>query len=94
MELVSWDLINEPSFGDPARIFALRPVPDYDHFEIAAFRRWLKKRYTLAQLQLRWRQTPADLPDWDHVQLPHKEDYATDIRAIKEMLTSSSDEKK
>jgi hypothetical protein len=80
VELLSWDLINEPSFGDPAKIFALRPLPHYDRFEITAFQRWLAERYTLPELQLRWRQTPADMPDWEHVLPPRIEDYNTDVR--------------
>ncbi|MBV9227683.1 MAG: beta-galactosidase, partial [Chloroflexi bacterium] len=81
VELVSWDLINEPSFGDPAKAFAPRPLPHYDRFEINAFQKWLAERYTLSELQLRWRQTPADLPDWEHVLPPREEDYNTYIRA-------------
>ncbi len=80
VELLSWDLINEPSFGDPAKIFAQRPLPHYDRFEIAAFQQWLQQRYTLSQLQLHWRETPTDLPDWQHVLPPREDDYATSIR--------------
>jgi hypothetical protein len=83
VELLSWDLINEPSFGDPQKIFAPRPLPHYDHFEITAFQQWLAKRYTLSELQFRWRQTPADLPDWAHVLPPREEDYTTYIRETK-----------
>ncbi len=77
IELVSWDLINEPSFGDPAHVFAARPLPHYDTFEVAAFQRWLAERYTLSELQLRWRETPADLPSWERVLPPLKTDYGT-----------------
>lgn len=80
VELVSWDLINEPSFGDPKRIFSARPLPSYDRFEIAAFQKWLKAHYTLSELQLRWRQTPADLPDWEHVLPPAEVNYDTYVR--------------
>lgn len=80
VELLSWDLINEPSFGDPQKIFALRPLPHNDRFEIAAFQRWLAERYTLSELQLCWRQTPADLPDWQHVLPPRKADFDTNVR--------------
>lgn len=79
VHLLSWDLINEPSFGDPKRVFAERAVPNYDRFELAAFRRWLAQHYTLDELQLRWRQTPADLPDWEHVTLPAPRDYSFSI---------------
>lgn len=80
VELLSWDLINEPSFGDPHHIFAERPIPNYDRFEVVAFRQWLTQRYTLSELQLRWRKTPADLPDWEHVTPPGLEEYDTYIR--------------
>ena len=83
VELLSWDLINEPSFGDPEKIFAPRPLPHYDRFEIAAFQQWLAKRYTLSEVQLRWRQTPADLPDWAHVLPPREADYTTYVRETK-----------
>ncbi|HET8844675.1 MAG TPA: beta-galactosidase [Ktedonobacteraceae bacterium] len=80
VELLSWDLINEPSFGDPKRVFAARPLPNNDRFEQQAFRQWLQKRFTLDELQLRWRQTPADLPSWEQVFPPLERDYDADIR--------------
>ncbi len=80
VDLVSWDLINEPSFGDPGKVFAPRPLPHYDRFEVTAFQKWLAERYTLTELQLRWRQTPADIPDWEHVLPPHERDYSTNAR--------------
>ncbi len=79
IELVSWDLINEPSFGDPARIFARRPIPHYDRYEVAAFRKWLADRYTLSELQLRWRQTPVDLSNWGQVKPPEEHTYNTHL---------------
>ena len=78
--LVSWDLINEPSFGDPQKVFRERPIPHYDRFELAAFQRWLAERYSLAELQQRWRQTPGDFATWDQVTLPDESDYATTPR--------------
>jgi hypothetical protein len=79
IELVSWDLINEPSFGDPARIFARRPIPHYDRYEVAAFQKWLAGRYSLSELQLRWRQTPVDLPNWEQVKPPEERDYNSQV---------------
>ncbi len=81
VELLSWDLINEPSFGDPERIFAQRPLPSYDRYEVRAFQRWLSARYTLSELQLHWRQTPVDLPTWEHVLPPQESEYDTSIRS-------------
>lgn len=80
VELLSWDLINEPSFGDPRRAFAQRPLPNEDRFEVAAFADWLKERYSLEELRRRWRETPADLPSWEELRLPHEHDYATSVR--------------
>ena len=81
VELISWDLINEPSLGDPARAFAPRPLPHYDPYELAAFQQWLKQRYTLSELQLRWRHTPADFSAWSQVTLPQEKDYQTAVGA-------------
>ncbi len=87
VELVSWDLINEPSFGNPRRIFTPRPIPSYDRFEVAAFQNWLKERYTLSELQLRWRQTPAQLPSWEHLLPPAEADYDTHPRSTTSRLS-------
>lgn len=80
VEILSWDLINEPSFGNPQKIFAPRPLPNYDRFEKAAFRQWLSVRYRLEELQLRWRGTPAELPDWESVDPPQPQDYSSHVR--------------
>ncbi|HEY0757353.1 MAG TPA: alpha-amylase family protein [Ktedonobacteraceae bacterium] len=87
VELVSWDLINEPSFGNHKRIFAPRPLPAYDRFETAAFQNWLQARYTLSELQLRWRQTPADMPSWEAVLPPLEADYDTNVRSTTARLS-------
>jgi len=80
VELLSWDLINEPSFGNPAKIFAQRPIPNYDRFELAAFRQWLRAKYSLEDLQLRWRVTSAEMPTWERVNPPLEADYGTHVR--------------
>lgn len=80
VSLISWDLINEPGFGDPASTFAPRPIAHDDRFERAAFRIWLADRYTLKELRLRWRLTPADLADWEQVTPPRAPDYSSDPR--------------
>ncbi|HEX2913369.1 MAG TPA: beta-galactosidase [Chloroflexia bacterium] len=80
VELVQWDLINEPSFGAPEKIFAQRPIPCYDRFELAAFRQWLSERYSLNELQRRWSLTADALDCWEQVSLPQPEDYSTDVR--------------
>jgi hypothetical protein len=80
IELVSWDLINEPSFGDPKKIFSQRPLPNYDRFELEAFRRWLQARYNLDELQQRWGLTSQTLATWEQVNLPEPADYSTNVR--------------
>jgi hypothetical protein len=57
---IIWDLINEPSFANPKMLWSCRP--NYDRFEAAAWRDWLKKRYAEADenslgdiLRDRWR---------------------------------------
>lgn len=80
IELVSWDFINEPSFGDPKKIFSQRPLPNYDRFELEAFRRWLQAHYSLAELQQRWGLTAQALATWEQVSLPEPADYSTSVR--------------
>jgi hypothetical protein len=80
VELLSWDLINEPSFGNPHKIFAQRPIPNYDRFELVAFRQWLRAKYRLEELQLRWRVTAAEMPTWESVSPPQESDYGTHVR--------------
>lgn len=76
-----WDLINEPSFNNPKNLWSCRP--NYDEFEKAAWKEWLKKHFNetdeanLAEiLQEKWRlsadENPFDLPkleDFDGVNI-------------------------
>lgn len=78
---VVWDLINEPSFANPKSLWSCRP--NYDEFEKAAWREWLKKRFAETDeanlidiLREKWRLTteenPFDLPlpqDFDNVNI-------------------------
>jgi cellulase (glycosyl hydrolase family 5) len=72
---VIWDLINEPSFCSPKFLWNCRP--NYDDYEEAAWKQWLKERYTTITgaektnpLQLGWRTTAADTLD-----LPKLQDF-------------------
>jgi hypothetical protein len=61
MNDVIWDLINEPSFNNPDRLWSCRP--NYDAFERQAWRDWLKERYpseSEEDLLEKWRATPED----------------------------------
>jgi hypothetical protein len=62
---VIWDLINEPSFCSPERLWTTRP--NYDRYELEAWHDWLRRRFgaeddeelksTLAE---KWRTLPED----------------------------------
>jgi len=60
-----WDLINEPSFCDPQRLWSCRP--HYDVHEQRAWTAWLRERYPastdaahVALLQELWRAVPGE----------------------------------
>ena len=72
---VIWDFINEPSFCSPKHLWSCRP--NYDEFEKAAWRQWLKDRYPAANdeerishLQQLWRSTTDDV-----FELPQHKDF-------------------
>lgn len=72
---VIWDFINEPSFCSPKFLWNCRP--NYDEFETAAWKEWVRERYPsdndgdlVAQLQHVWRTTRDDLLD-----LPRLQDF-------------------
>jgi hypothetical protein len=72
---VMWDFINEPSFCSPKHLWSCRP--NYDEFEKAAWKQWLKDRYPAASdeervrhLQQLWRTTAEDV-----FELPQHKDF-------------------
>ncbi|HET9479698.1 MAG TPA: beta-galactosidase, partial [Pyrinomonadaceae bacterium] len=72
---VLWDFINEPSFCSPKYLWSCRP--NYDEYEVAAWKQWLKDRYPaasdedrVAQLQQLWRTTRDDV-----LELPKLQDF-------------------
>ena len=72
---VLWDFINEPSFCSPKYLWSCRP--NYDQYETAAWKQWLKDRYPatsdddrVAYLQQRWRTTSDDV-----LELPKLQDF-------------------
>ena len=74
-KLIIWDLINEPSFCNPKRIFKL--CPNYDEFELRAWREWLRNKHgSIDSLQAEWRCTPSELRDFDCIDLPSEFDFA------------------
>jgi hypothetical protein len=72
---VLWDFINEPSFCSPKFLWNCRP--NYDEFETAAWKQWVRDRYPadsdqdlIAQLQHAWRTTRDDV-----LELPKLQDF-------------------
>ncbi|HEX5965006.1 MAG TPA: hypothetical protein VFY51_03715, partial [Pyrinomonadaceae bacterium] len=72
---VIWDFINEPSFCSPKHLWSCRP--NYDEFEKAAWKQWLKDRFPAASdeervshLQQLWRTTTDDV-----FELPQHKDF-------------------
>jgi hypothetical protein len=58
---LSWDLINEPNFANPRRLWSGN-VPNGDAVELAAWRDWLSRRYgNAARLAEAWNTTPEAL---------------------------------
>ncbi len=75
MNDVIWDLINEPSFCSPGRLWLTRP--NYDRHEQHAWRDWLRERYgaesddeLASKLAELWRTLPEEALD-----LPRPEEF-------------------
>ena len=64
-----WDLINEPSFANPERLWFCRP--NGDEFELEAFRTWLSQRFSENDVRERWRLLPGE-----SIGAPLESDYA------------------
>jgi hypothetical protein len=72
--LLSFDLINEPSFANPKRIWKGNS-PNGDPRETEAWHRWLQKRYvTVDSLAAAWRVPPPEIGALDRVPLPDARD--------------------
>ncbi|MFT5286861.1 MAG: hypothetical protein ACI8TQ_003036 [Planctomycetota bacterium] len=72
-----WDLINEPSFANPDKLWTCRP--NGDHFENSAFQNWLGKRFSGSKdgrswqdiVRARWRLLPNE-----PIGIPTDDDFA------------------
>lgn len=84
-----WDLINEPSFSNPKRLWHGN-TPDSDSAELAAWRAWLHGRYgSVAKLASAWSIRSDQFAAFDAVPLPSTTDLehsrsgdAREVRAI------------
>jgi hypothetical protein len=76
---LSWDLINEPSFSNPRLVFHGN-VPNGDPSEVAAWHKWLRKKYDdkLAALADAWAVPAEQLGSFDAVPLPSGSDLNFD----------------
>ncbi len=65
-----WDLINEPSFSNPNRLWTGN-TPNGDPAELANWHKWLAAKYpSLAELSAAWSVTPDSLGGFEDVPLP------------------------
>jgi Beta-galactosidase len=78
---LSWDLINEPSFSNPRRLWKGN-TPNDDPAELAAWHKWLQARYgTVEKLAAAWSTTPDQLGSFDAVPLPNEEQLSFRLEA-------------
>ncbi|WP_047391653.1 hypothetical protein [Chitinibacter sp. ZOR0017] len=80
---VHWDLINEPSLFDPARIFVgPRSLGDAD--ETRAFVAYLQGiNADIRHWQSAWDLSPSQLPDWSAVRAPQPDDIGMNTTEIR-----------
>ncbi len=68
-----WDLINEPSFSNPSRLWATRP--NGDAWEQQAWTEWLLKRYQTREMVAEaWQATPASVDQ--QIPLPQEGEFS------------------
>jgi hypothetical protein len=71
-----WDLINEPSFSNPRRLWKGN-TPNGDPYELRDWQEWLRARYqTIAKLAGAWSVTPEQLGSFSSIPLPRVTDLS------------------
>ncbi len=86
---LSYDLINEPSFANPAHIWKGNS-PTKDPIEKASWQKWLESRYgTIDSLAEAWHVDPSSLGTFENVPLPTfadlqltRDDNSMNVRAV------------
>ena len=69
-----WDLINEPSYSNPKRLWRGN-TPDADSTETAAWHEWLRQKYgVVGKLAAAWSVTPDEIGSFGKVALPSRAD--------------------
>ncbi|MGD0496946.1 MAG: beta-galactosidase [Bryobacteraceae bacterium] len=70
LPFLCWDLINEPSFANPGRLWTGN-TPNGDPIELDLWRKWLAEKYPdIAALGAAWRVVPGQLGTFDDVPMP------------------------
>jgi Beta-galactosidase len=73
-----WDLVNEPNFSNPNRLWHGN-VPNGDASEVQAWHTWLREKYgNVAEMVAAWSVTPEELSDFDGAPLPSEADLTFD----------------
>ncbi|MGA2185798.1 MAG: beta-galactosidase [Bryobacteraceae bacterium] len=86
---ICWDLINEPSFSNPRRLWKGN-TPNGDAVEVAEWHKWLRAKYAdIRDLGAAWSVPPEELGSFDSVPLPDVADLtksrygnAKEVRAL------------
>ncbi len=78
---LSWDLINEPSFSNPRRLWKGN-TPNGDPAELGAWHKWLQARYgSIDKLATAWSTTPDQLGSFDAIPLPSEPQLSFQLEA-------------
>jgi hypothetical protein len=76
---LSWDLINEPSFSNPRRLWKGN-TPNGDPAETQAWHSWLRAKYgDIEDLSTAWSTTPDQLRSFDSLPLPGENELTMDV---------------
>ncbi|MBV9036035.1 MAG: beta-galactosidase, partial [Acidobacteriaceae bacterium] len=76
---LSWDLINEPTFANPRRLWKGN-TPNGDPAETQAWHSWLRTKYdSIENLSKAWSTTPDQLRNFDSLPLPAENELTLNV---------------